>query len=328
MMLSSSPPPPPPLRSPPSSAAPPAAAAAAPAAPALPAPLERARAFFCWRAREKAYLGLGSMLYLNAVRWMALVFAVLGFIAAPRAVANAAGERVALANGDGLEYAAARFSLANLGARGWTPGGGAGGAGACSGNGFAASVCLEWSAGATDALDFACGSVPANVPLPNIAALQRSLLTYELIMACARPATLCECFPGWSGAACDAPAPAPAGGGGDGANASSIPGFCVPPALGAAPWWTLAAAADREAVRKAAEAARAPGVCSGAGGCAVRVSAADATVPAFAFVCATRATSAPPAPRRRPARRRTGPLTTTRPGQTRAASATPVRCHR
>jgi len=266
----------------------PAAAAAA----ATAAALERLRLALCWRARDKAHLGLGSMLYLNALRWMALTFFALGLLAAPNALANDSG-RITLAavGGDVLEFAAARYSVANLAPEGWTPGG----VGFCHGHGFAASVCLQWSSGVTDAFDYPCNGVPAGVSAPSFEGLPRSLISGEVRVTCASPATACSCFPGWTGATCGEPANSSATSSAASAAsaavsasaATSVPGFCTPP--GSPPWWTLSPGAGgsgyaaREAARIAAEAARDPDVCSGRGACALRTTAADTTVPAYAF---------------------------------------------
>jgi hypothetical protein len=259
----------------------------APAPGARPPPTlsERARRLFCWTAREKGYLGLGTLLYLNALRWMALVFFVIGLMSAPNASTNSYGPRYPLSafSGDVLDYAATHVSISNLGAVGWTPGpdGPAGPAGAaCSGNGFAALACDAggWTPGVLDAWDFPCGHAPPGVAgMSDVSAVvnraQRVLYSNEVGVLCTRPLTLCRCFAGFGGADCSQPVPMEPG---DPNNGGA--GYCDPPSA----WWLLSGS-ERTAAQAESDSLRRSTFCSGRGACATRTNVADMTQPTFSF---------------------------------------------
>jgi len=253
--------------------APPAAAA-----PPPPPLLERARRLLCWSARDKGHLGLGTMLYLNALRWMALTFFVIGLLTAPNASLNSFGPRYPFSafSGDFIDYASTHVSIANLGAVDWTPGADSS---ACSGNGFAALVCEAggWTPGKLDAWDFPCGSVPPGVTSASgfeavLQTAKRRLYSNEAGVNCAAPVTVCRCFAGWGGASCSYPVPL------QGGDPGSATGFCEPPAA----WWLLSGG-ERTAAQAASAQRRSLRFCSGAGACVTRTSVDDISRPAFSF---------------------------------------------
>ena len=110
---------------------------------------------FCWSAKEKAHLGLGTVLYLNALRWLLLIFFVIFILSIPNLVINAKGPRYTLSslNGDFLAFASTHLSIANLGSQEWTPITPL----SCNNNGFAAKVCKSWSSSTvSNEYDYPC----------------------------------------------------------------------------------------------------------------------------------------------------------------------------
>jgi hypothetical protein len=98
---------------------------------------------------------LGTVLYLNFMRYMALLFFMVGVFSIPNAHTNLLGDR--FLNAEPITFAAARTSIANLGSSQWTPAGDR----YCNGNGFAARVCVPGGWGANDtAWAYTCGTEP------------------------------------------------------------------------------------------------------------------------------------------------------------------------
>ena len=260
-------------------AAPAASAAAAPPAAAPPLPLlERARLLLCWTARDKGYLGLGTLLYLNFLRWMAVVFFLIGCLSAPNAHLNSLGPRHPYSGfqGDFIDYASQHVSISNLGAVGWTPGANSF---ACSGNGFAAQACAAgaWTPGSIDAWDFPCGGAPSGAAsLDDLSIIinraKRVLYSNMVGVLCTQPVTLCRCFAGFGGADCSYPMPLVVG------DPNFANGFCDPPS----PWWKLTGA-DRTLAEAASAAERSPLFCSGRGACTTRTKVDDPSSPDFSF---------------------------------------------
>jgi hypothetical protein len=183
--------------------------------------------FWFWGASDRLFLGLGTMLYLNFLRFTALLFFLLFMTALPNMTNNAAGNRYNAATSSSafLNYVST-VSLSNLGSTTWTMGGD----NACSGRGFGAMVCAPggWSNGANDEFrgdpgpgddvragllvnesrgvtvySYDCGRAPSGAPAVNpIFASQRGLVSGEVNYTCSRKVFMCVCMPGFNGSDC------------------------------------------------------------------------------------------------------------------------------
>jgi hypothetical protein len=238
-------------------------------------------ACFCARPTDKSHLGVGALLYLNFLRWLALLFFLQGLASLPSLGFNSSGSLSTTLEStemDVLEFLAVSTSIVNLASPNWTPGG----ENFCNGHGFAARACGPdgWSAGTIDGYDYACGAAPPNkTSRRSFSAL---LLSGGLAVPCNNPITLCYCFPGYSGPHCTL----------NSTSTSSItpsltaPGFCKSPSK-AAFWWTLPVGSEARALSKKVEATlRVSGTCSGRGACTGRVSTGAPNKLLYAFcVC-------------------------------------------
>lgn len=128
----------------------------------------------------QGYLGLGTVLYLNFMRYMALLFLLVGVFSIPNAYTNSQGDR--FLNAEPITFAAARTSLANLGNSQWTPGGDR----YCNGNGFAARVCVPggWGSNST-AWAYECGTEPSLPGSGQVSCDAQTVCVEELMDAAA-----------------------------------------------------------------------------------------------------------------------------------------------
>ena len=237
-------------------------------------PLARLHAFFFWSAKEKAHLGLGTVLYLNALRWMFMMFGVIFLLSIPNILINEKGPRYTFdsLNGDYLAFASTHLSIANLGSQEWTPTQPL----ACNNNGFSAKVCVSWSSSAIDEYDYSCGFTPPGTSLTSIKSF--SILSGEVNVVCESVKSICHCFEGFSGEKCE-----------NVANASllinkSVSGkviksWCTSPIN----WWEAKTFSKRAELYEANRILRVNNVCNGRGSCFTRTSTDDITLPLFSF---------------------------------------------
>ena len=183
--------------------------------------------FWFWGAEDRLFLGLGTMLFLNFLRFAALLFALLFVTALPNMANNAAGDRFndATSSSVFLTYVST-VSLSNLGSTKWTMGGD----NACSGRGFGAMVCAPggWSNGPNNefysdsgpgddvragrlvnesrgvtAYSYDCGLAPASAPAVNpLLVAQRGLMSGQVNYTCSKQVFMCVCMPGFNGSDC------------------------------------------------------------------------------------------------------------------------------
>jgi hypothetical protein len=240
----------------------------------LPSSLKSCTDFFCWSARDKAHLGLGTVLYLNALRWMFFMFFIDFILSIPNILINAKGPRYTFAsvNGDYLAFASTHLSIANLGFQEWTPINPL----ACNNNGFAAKVCTSWSSSSIDEYDYSCGSTPPETSL-SIKPFAFSILSGEINVLCESVKTACSCFEGYSGNKCEI------------ANTSflqnkSLSGkvqksWCNSPIK----WWETQDFTKRAELLTINSNLRLSTICSGHGSCFTRTSTDEMTLPLYSF---------------------------------------------
>jgi hypothetical protein len=158
------------------------------------------------------YLGMGTTLYLNFLRWMSLTFLVMGLITTYSAYENSLPqERYTMATLPAIEYAATHSSIANVGGGYYTPGG----ADVCSRNGFASTVCAKdgWRlnadysmASAGTAWAYECGT--ANDTLSGFKYNVGNFIFGGINARCEVASVVCLCLPGYFGASCASQCPA------------------------------------------------------------------------------------------------------------------------
>ena len=230
---------------------------------------------FCWSAKDKAYLGLGIILYLNFLRWLSLLFAIMFIFSIPNILINEKGPRYTFdsLNGDYLAFASTHLSVANLGSHEWTPIQPL----ACNNNGFSAKVCLSWgSSNVQTQYNFPCGYTPAE-KTKSQTSLSISILSNELSMFCESISTQCQCFEGYYGSQCE------------NFNSSFLQNkaslgkvkksWCTSPIN----WWETKDFSKRTELYEANSAIRKPDVCNGRGSCFTRTLTEDITYPLFSF---------------------------------------------
>jgi len=230
---------------------------------------------FCWSARDKAYLGLGTILYLNFLRWLSLLFGLMFLFSIPNILINSQGPRYTFAslNGDYFAFASTHLSVANLGSHEWTPIKPK----ACNNNGFSAEVCLSWgNVASKNQYNFPCGYTPSE-KTKSFSSLSISILSNELSIFCESISTQCHCFEGYSGDHCE------------NFNASFLlnktssgkvtKSWCDSPIK----WWEVSDFSKRTELYKANSAIRVASVCSGHGACFTRTLTDDITQPLFSF---------------------------------------------
>lgn len=236
-------------------------------------PLVRLHSFFCWSAKEKAHLGLGTVLYLNALRWMFMMFGIIFLLSIPNILINAKGPRYTFdsLNGDYLAFASTHLSIANLGSQDWTPIQPL----ACNNNGFSAKVCASWGVSSTDEYDYPCGYTPPETALTTSKSF--SILSGEVNVVCESVKTNCQCFEGFSGDQCEnVNTPLLLN---KSASGKVIKSWCTSPIN----WWEAKTYAKRTELYEANRILRINGVCSGRGACFTRTSTEDITLPLFSF---------------------------------------------
>lgn len=186
--------------------------------------------FWFWKGKDRLFLGLGTMLYQNFLRFTALLFFLLFICAIPNMSNNFKGGKFTVESVGGSQFAwfVASASISNLGSASWTPGGEA----ACSDHGFGALVCAaggwnngpanEWADSPLPAEDIAsgaflnashgttvysyeCGRAPLGTPgiLPALVH-DRAPISGEVNYTCTRKVFMCLCFPGFVGSDCSA----------------------------------------------------------------------------------------------------------------------------
>ena len=169
----------------------------------------------CRPARPRAaqmYLGMGTTLYLNFLRWMSLTFLCMGLITTFSAYRNAAQQdRYTLQTLPLIEYAATHSSIANVGGGYYTPGG----VDYCSRNGFASTVCERngWGLNADyskasvgTAWAYECGA--ANDTIAGYKYNIASWIFGGVSAHCQVSSVICLCLPGYFGAHCESRCPA------------------------------------------------------------------------------------------------------------------------